>query len=62
MSSATDFLSSIAGDSRIPGGCDHCDADQTVDKSEAPIFVLRVHHDSWCPTYRRRGRAGVPRR
>lgn len=38
---------------RIPGGCLDCDAYQTVDTSQAPVFHLTVHHDDTCPTYRK---------
>lgn len=38
---------------RIPGGCDDCDAYQTVDTSRAPVYVIRVHHDDTCPAFRR---------
>lgn len=34
---------------QIPGGCEHCDAFQTVDAVEAHIWSLTVHHDDWCP-------------
>lgn len=34
------------------GGCDDCDAFQTVDDRDAPVFILRVHHDDTCPTLR----------
>jgi hypothetical protein len=35
----------------VRGGCDHCDAYQTMDEDpDLPrIFHLRVHHDDWCP-------------
>ncbi len=38
---------------RIPGGCEDCDAYQTVDASHAPIYRVTVHHDETCPNYRR---------
>ena len=34
---------------RIPGGCDHCDAFQTVAPAAAGVWSLNVHHDDWCP-------------
>jgi hypothetical protein len=37
---------------RVPGGCMDCNAYQTLDTSEVPIFRLSVHHDDTCPTYR----------
>jgi hypothetical protein len=33
----------------IPGGCQDCDAYQTVDSSQAPIYRITVHHDDTCP-------------
>jgi hypothetical protein len=38
---------------QVPGGCDDCDAYQTVDARRAPIYRVTVHHDQTCPTYRR---------
>lgn len=35
---------------RIPGGCDTCDAYQTIDAVEAGVWKISVHHDEWCPT------------
>lgn len=38
---------------RMPGGCDDCDAYQTVrrlpDDRHGGVFVLTVHHDDTCP-------------
>ncbi len=36
---------------RIPGGCDHCDAYQTItaDKWGPNAHGITVHHDDWCP-------------
>jgi hypothetical protein len=45
------FLTGLDG-LRIPGGCDDCDAYQTVDSSGAPIYRITVHHDDTCPAYR----------
>jgi len=39
---------------RIPGGCDHCDAYQTVEPIEAGAWRVVVHHDDWCPWLRGR--------
>jgi hypothetical protein len=41
-----------------PGGCDDCDAYQTVDRDpeEPLIWNMRVHHDDWCPTLARHRR------
>lgn len=33
----------------IPGGCDSCDAYQTVAPVEAGVWALNVHHDDGCP-------------
>jgi hypothetical protein len=34
---------------KIAGGCDHCDAYQTVTLIEAGVFAMTVHHDDDCP-------------
>lgn len=36
---------------RIPGGCDTCDAYQTIDATHAPLFTINVHHDEACQTW-----------
>lgn len=43
-------LSTMEG-SRIPGGCDHCNAYQTVqrDPDHPRITHLTTHHDDTCP-------------
>ena len=43
---------------RIPGGCDHCKAFQTVaPMAGGPGWIISVHHDDWCPAYiMRRGK------
>jgi hypothetical protein len=38
---------------RIPGGCEDCDAYQVVEPVAAGVWNILVHHDDWCPTYRR---------
>ncbi|HEY5161109.1 MAG TPA: hypothetical protein VII83_08600 [Gaiellaceae bacterium] len=35
---------------RIPGGCDTCNAYQTVEPIAAGVWKTTVHHDEWCPT------------
>lgn len=37
---------------RVPGGCDGCDAYQTMhaDHLGANAHAVIVHHDDWCPT------------
>ena len=49
----TKMLAPLVG-MEIPGGCDHCDAYQTVDEDrELPgVWHMRVHHDDWCPFLR----------
>ena len=37
---------------RIPGGCDMCDASQTVTPISAGVWTINVHHDAWCPFLR----------
>jgi hypothetical protein len=39
---------------RIAGGCDYCNAYQTVEPIEAGVWTCRVHHDDWCPWLKRR--------
>lgn len=39
-------------DRPLPGGCDDCDAYQTVTKTSDGVYVLAVHHDPSCPYYR----------
>jgi hypothetical protein len=41
-------------DEPIPGGCNKCDAFQTMrpDPTHAGIFYLAVHHDLECPFLR----------
>lgn len=34
---------------RIPGGCGHCNAYQTVTPIRAGVWTTTVHHDDWCP-------------
>lgn len=34
---------------RIPGGCDHCDAYQTVEAVHPGVWIIHVSHDAWCP-------------
>jgi hypothetical protein len=36
----------------VPGGCDDCDAYQTVDATQRPVYRIAVHHDETCPAYR----------
>ena len=43
-----DLLGPLDGQ-RIPGGCDDCDAYQTVTALARGVWQLNIHHDSWCP-------------
>lgn len=36
----------------IPGGCDECDAFQTVETVSPGVHLLQVHHDDRCPVLR----------
>ncbi len=40
---------------KIYGGCEECEAYQTIDPD--PIYLnmvhVRIHHDDWCPFYAR---------
>lgn len=40
---------------RLPGGCDDCDAFQTITKHGDGLYVLTVHHDRTCPQLKERG-------
>jgi hypothetical protein len=37
---------------RLPGGCDDCDAYQTVTHETAGVYRMVVHHDETCPFHR----------
>ncbi|MGC4174278.1 hypothetical protein [Demequina sp.] len=47
---ATAVFEALMGQ-RIPGGCEDCDAYQTVEVTAPGIYSLQVHHDATCPTY-----------
>jgi len=34
---------------KIDGGCEHCDAHQTVDELRPHFFNIVVHHEDDCP-------------
>jgi len=55
-------LGELVGQTR-PGGCDDCDAVQTVERDpDLPgLYHLQVQHDDSCPTYRRLKRKGLAR-
>lgn len=42
------YLEQLTG-RRFPGGCDDCNAFQTVERVDAGLYVLTVHHDATCP-------------
>lgn len=48
---AASVLDALTG-RRLPGGCDDCTAYQTVQQQTPGVFLLTVHHDDSCPTYR----------
>lgn len=48
----TDVFGRLDGQ-RIPGGCDRCNAYQTVHPIVAGAWRVTVHHDDWCPVLRR---------
>lgn len=39
---------------RIPGGCDFCEAYQTVTPVVSGVWNITVHHDEWCPWFVKR--------
>jgi hypothetical protein len=48
-----DALAPLA-DAGIPGGCDHCAADQVVFASafrQSGVNFIQVFHDPWCPVW-----------
>lgn len=45
----TDMFGPLDG-ARIPGGCNTCDAYQTVQPVTDGIWSMTVHHDDHCPT------------
>jgi len=54
--SSLDDLFEQTEDQPLPGGCDRCDAYQTMtaDPVHEGIFHLAIHHDDWCPFLRSR--------
>ena len=54
--SAIDDLFRDFEDEPIPGGCNKCDAFQTMrpDPTHAGIYYLEIHHDAGCPFLRSR--------
>ena len=41
-------------DQPVPGGCDLCNAYQTVEVIKPGMAMIHVHHDDWCPIIRAR--------
>ena len=48
---ARSSLDSMTGH-RMPGGCDDCDAYQTMTSKADGLYELLIHHDDTCPFYR----------
>ena len=36
---------------RTPGGCNQCEAFQTVDPIRGGVWMVSVHHDPGCPVF-----------
>jgi hypothetical protein len=56
MSNANELLRQAYAEfdgKRILGGCDYCDAYQTLEPVLAGVWSVRIYHDSWCPFLRR---------
>ena len=51
MTPLDDLMGQIE-DQPIPGGCEECDAYQTVEMVKPGVHMIRVHHDDWCPALR----------
>jgi hypothetical protein len=49
MSAGIDAMLAPLAGKRIAGGCDSCDAYQTVRAVEPGLWTVTVHHDDWCP-------------
>ncbi|MDQ3477406.1 MAG: hypothetical protein M3492_14060 [Actinomycetota bacterium] len=47
-SSPASVLDQLTGH-RIPGGCDDCDAYQTITQQTPGVYLLNVWHDDSCP-------------
>jgi hypothetical protein len=37
----------------IPGGCDTCNAEQTLRQEQPGMWSIGIAHDDWCPTWQR---------
>jgi len=49
MTNRLDFADLIG--QQIPGGCDDCDAYQTMSRHDSGAWILNIHHDADCPFY-----------
>lgn len=47
------FLAYAGPDGRVPGGCDVCDAYQTLGQTAGMVAMINVHHDDDCPVLAR---------
>lgn len=54
---AGNALAALDG-ARVPGGCEHCDAEQTVRPDGAGVWVVTVEHDPQCPVLLAKVRRG----
>ena len=52
MSGFDDLFKNLKAGEQIPGGCDTCDAFQTIETLTPGVHVIHVNHDDWCPTLR----------
>ncbi|MGK5112791.1 hypothetical protein [Geodermatophilus sp. CPCC 205506] len=60
MNEINRWAASLDG-AKIPGGCEDCDAFQTLHVIDRGLTRINIHHDDWCPTYRRmRPASGLP--
>jgi hypothetical protein len=39
-------------DRAVPGGCDSCNAFQTVETVRPGVHIIHINHDAWCVAYR----------
>jgi hypothetical protein len=56
-----DLLRSLTGQT-IAGGCDSCDAEQSMDEVHPGVFVNTIRHDDGCPFLTRYQAAGARHR
>lgn len=62
-SRVSDLIASMDG-ARLPGGCDCCNAYQTIRAhafGSQNIHMITVHHDDWCPVLAAHQAAGASR-